>query len=125
RTFRDVMNGAPEELSLACAFLHPPAGVENFPPHLTGQELVAVLGMWAGSLADGERALAPIRALGPDADLFGPTPYADFQRSLDDPPGFRNYWTAESVTDLPEEAIELIVTRSHELSPGASMLFIV
>lgn len=125
RTFRDVMNGAPDELSLACAFLHPPAGAEGFPPHLVDQELVAVLGMWAGSLADGERALEPIRALGPDADLFGPTPYADFQCSLDDPPGFRNYWTAESVTDLPEEAIELIVTRAHELSPGASMLFIV
>jgi FAD/FMN-containing dehydrogenase len=125
RTFRDVMNAAPEELSLACAFLHPPVGAENFPPHLGGQELVAVLGMWAGDPADGEAALAPIRSLAPDADLFGLTTYAALQCSLDDPPGFRNYWTAENVTDLPEEAIELILARAHELAPGGSMLFIV
>ena len=46
--------------------------------------------MWAGDVADGEAALAPIRALGPDADFFGVTTYADFQCSIDDPPGFRN-----------------------------------
>jgi hypothetical protein len=86
---------------------------------------VIVLGMWAGDPADGDRALAPIRALGPDADFFGVTSYADFQCSVDDPPGFRNYWTAENVVDLPDAAIERIVARAADMPAGASQLFIV
>ena len=81
--------------------------------------------MWAGDVADGERALGPIRALGPDADFFGATDYADFQRSVDDPPGYRNYWTAENVVDLPDEAIDVLVRRATELPTGPSQLFIV
>jgi FAD/FMN-containing dehydrogenase len=81
--------------------------------------------MWAGDLGEGERALAPIRALGPAADFFGPTRYADFQCSVDDPPGYRNYWTAENVADLPDEAIDALVSRAAELPAGPSQLFIV
>jgi FAD/FMN-containing dehydrogenase len=83
----------------------------------------------AGDVADGEAAIAPIRALGAGADFFGPTPYADFQCSVDDPPGYRNYWTAENVADLPDEAIDVLVValrncrpdrRSSSSSPGAA-----
>ena len=87
RTFRDLMNDAPDELSLACAFITAPDDDEDVPPDLRGRPAVAILGMWAGGGADGERALAPIRALGPDADFFGQTGYANFQCSVDDPPG--------------------------------------
>src|SRR5687768_12202722 len=124
RTFRDVMNHAPDELSLACAFITAPED-DEVPTHLWGGPAVAILGMWTGTVDDGERALTPIRALGPDADFFGPTGYADFQCSVDDPPGYRNYWTAENVVDLPDEAIELLVRRATELPAGPSQLFII
>lgn len=123
--FRDVMNEAPDELSLACAFFTAPDDDEDVPAHLRGRPAVAILGMWAGAVADGERALASIRELSPDADFFGRTAYADFQCSVDDPPGYRNYWTAENVTDLPDEAIALLVRRATELPAGPSQLFIV
>lgn len=125
RTFRDVMNDAPDELSLACAFITAPDDDDDVPIDLRGRPAVAILGMWAGGITDGERALAPIRALGPDADFFGPTGYADFQCSVDDPPGYRNYWTAENVVDLPDVAIDVLVRRATELPPGPSQLFIV
>ena len=124
RRFRDVMNGAPDELSLAFAFITAP-DEEDVPEGLRGRPAVIVAGMWAGNVEDGERALAPIRDLGPDADFFAPTIYADFQCSIDDPPGYRNYWTAENVVDLPDEAIDVIVARSAELPAGPSQLFIV
>ncbi|MGZ5404937.1 MAG: BBE domain-containing protein, partial [Nocardioides sp.] len=63
--------------------------------------------------------------LGPDVDFFGTTSYADFQCSVDDPPGYRNYWTAENVADLPDAAIETLVARAAELPAGPSQLFIV
>ena len=125
RTFRDVMNDAPDELSLACAFITAPDDDDDVPDHLRGRPAVAILGMWAGDAADGERALAAVRALGADADFFAPTSYADFQCSIDDPPGFRNYWTAENVVDLPDEAIDVLVRRATELPAGPSQLFIV
>ena len=124
RSFREVMNRAADELSLACAFITAP-DEDDVPTELQGRPAIAILGMWAGSVADGEWALAPIRALDPDADFFGPTSYADFQCSVDDPPGYRNYWTAENVIDLPDEAIDALVRRAAELPPGPSQLFIV
>ena len=125
RTFRDVMNTAPDELSLACAFITAPDDDPDVPERLRGEPAVAILGMWAGIVPEGEEALAPIRALGPDADFFGTTSYADFQCSVDDPPGFRNYWNSESVADLPDDAIEALVSRATELPAGPSQLFIV
>ena len=125
RAFRDLMNGAPDELSLAYAAFTAPADDEDVPEHLRGNPAVAILGMWAGDVADGERALAPVRALEPDADWFATTPYADFQCSVDDPPGHRNWWTAENVVDLPDMAIDTLVERSKELPAGASQLFVV
>src|SRR5919202_257834 len=125
RTFRDVMNAAPEALSLACAFITASEDDGDVPAHLRGRPAVAILGVWAGDVADGERALAPVRALDPDADLFGPMPYADFQCSVDDPPGYRNHLTAESNANLPDEAINALVRRAAELPPGPSQLFIV
>jgi FAD/FMN-containing dehydrogenase len=125
RAFRDLMNAAPDELSLACAFITTPDDDEEIPAALRGQPAVAVVGMWAGSVADGEQALAPIRALRPEADYFAPTTYAEFQCSVDDPPGYRNYWTAENMVDLPDDAIDQLVRRATELPAGPSQLFIV
>lgn len=122
--YRDLMLEAPEELSLACALITAP-DEEDVPAHLRNRQAVAVLGMWAGAVEDGRGALEPIRRLGPAADFFDATPYADFQCSVDDPPGYRNYWTAENVTDLPVEAIERIVERSADMLPGPSQIFIV
>ena len=124
RVFRDLMNSAPDELSLACAFITAP-NEDDIPAGLRGRPAIAVLGMWTGSVDDGERACTPIRALGPDADFFGPTGYADFQCSVDDPPGYRNYWTAENIVDLPDQAIDALVRRATELPAGPSQLFIV
>ena len=125
RAWRDLMNDAPEELSLAAALITPAEDDDEVPPELRGRPAIAILGMWAGDVADGERAIAPIRALGPVADEFGVTPYADFQSSVDDPPGYRNYWTAENVVDLPDEAIDSLVRRATELQAGPSQLFLV
>ena len=122
--FRDVMRDAPEGLSLAFLYLTGPAE-EDIPEHLQGELVVAIAGMYAGPLDEGREALREIRAAGPDVDYFAPMPYADFQCMIDDPPGYRNYWTSEHLTDLPDEAIEAIASRSEAMPPGNSQLFMV
>ena len=58
-------------------------------------------------------------------DFFEPMPYADFQCMIDDPPGYRNYWTSEHLADLPDAAIEAIASRSEAMPAGLSQLFMV
>jgi FAD/FMN-containing dehydrogenase len=124
RLFRDAMIEAPDEVSLAFVFLTAP-DEDGIPDELRGQPAVAIAGMHAGGLADAEGALAPVRTFGPPAlDAFAPTAYAAFQSSLDDPPGYRNWWTAEYLDDLTEKAIDAIVAHAEDLPSGPAQIFI-
>jgi FAD/FMN-containing dehydrogenase len=108
RAFRDWVQQAPDELGAWLMLLTGPA--EDFiPKDLQGEKLLLVVGMWSGYVEDGVEAFAPMKALEPELDLVGPTPYADFQCSLDDVPGNRHYWSADHHTDLPDEALAVFV----------------
>jgi FAD/FMN-containing dehydrogenase len=122
--YRDVMRDAREGLSLAFLYFYAPAE-DGIPEQLQGELTVAIAGMYAGPLDEGAEALRAVREREPAADFFEPMPYADFQCLIDDPPGFRNWWTAEHLADLPDEAIEAIVRRSDATPAGRSQLFMV
>ena len=95
-----AMRDAPERVGLAFAYLTAP-DEEFVPVELRGELVAAVAGMYAGTAEEGERGLRTFRALAPPAvDVFEPMPYAAFQSALDDPPGYRNYWTAEHLDDF-------------------------
>jgi FAD/FMN-containing dehydrogenase len=125
RLWRDVMQDAPEELGLAFAYMRAPTDDPDVPPQLRGELVALIAGMHAGSVADGEEALRPIRALDAPLDAFGPVTYADFQCSLDDPPGYRNYWTVEQLPDLPDELVAVIHARALEMPGSAPQIFCV
>jgi FAD/FMN-containing dehydrogenase len=124
KLFRDVMIDAPDGLDLAFLYCTGP-DEEEIPAELRGRLCCGVAGMFAGSLEEGERALAEIRAFGPPAvDFFEPQAYATFNCSLDDPPGFRNWWTAENLDDLTDDVIEAIAAHTETGMPlGAAQFF--
>jgi FAD/FMN-containing dehydrogenase len=123
--FRDTMVDAPPELSLALIWFTAPSDDEDVPAELRGRAAVAIAGMHCGALDEAERALRAVRVDGkPAADLFAPTSYADFQCALDDPPGYRNWWTAEHLDDLTPEAIDRIAARSERIPSGPAQLFV-
>jgi FAD/FMN-containing dehydrogenase len=118
--FRDSIRDAPEELDIAAVYVTAPAE-EGVPEDLHGKVVAGICGMYAGSVEDGEAVLAPWRAFGrPAVDMFGPMPYVEFQCMSDLPSGYRNWWTAEQLADLPREAIDRIASRSEQLPPGLS-----
>jgi FAD/FMN-containing dehydrogenase len=124
RAFRDFMAGAPDELALAFAYLTVP-DVEQMPAELRGMAAVAIAGMHAGPIAQAEADIAPLRAFGPPAlDAFGPVPYTGFQQALDNPPGLRNWWAAEYLADLSDDAIETIAVHGDRLPAGPSALLV-
>nr|WBO77104.1 FAD-binding oxidoreductase [Streptomyces sp. SBE_14.2] len=105
RTFRDVIDSGPNEASGGVLYLTGPP--EDFcPPHLQGKLLCAVLLTYAGSEAAMRKVAEPLLALPHEAAMVGPIPYVEMQRMLDDPPGFRNYWSAEYLTGLPDDYVD-------------------
>jgi FAD/FMN-containing dehydrogenase len=106
RRYRDVMeSGAPDELGGGLVFLTAPP--EEFVPEALHDRLVAgVIGVYAGGEAEAREVLAPVLELGPDAEMVAEMPYAELQCAIDDPPGYRNYWSVEHLTGFPDDAVE-------------------
>jgi FAD/FMN-containing dehydrogenase len=75
---------------------------------------------WSGDAEDGERACAPLRAIGDLAvDLVGPMPYTEVQKLVEPtaPWGLRSYWKAENVPALTDEAIATFA-EAHDSCPS-------
>jgi FAD/FMN-containing dehydrogenase len=127
RVFRDFIEQAPDETSGGS--LHLTCPPEDFvPEHLVGRLGHLVLLTYAGPEAEARQHFAPLLALNPAGELIAEMPYAELQCALDDPPGFRNYWSAEHLASFPDDAVTaylsgldtMIVPSSsqHVLFPG-------
>ncbi|MFC6718372.1 FAD-binding oxidoreductase [Natrialbaceae archaeon GCM10025810] len=110
RSYREYVASAPDEVStLALSGVLPDE--ELFAGGAVDEPKIAIAGCYAGSIADGERALAPLREFDePIADGSGPMPYVEFQRLFDEeyPDGMRYYWKSLYLDGLPASAIDRI-----------------
>ena len=96
------------------------------PEHLKNRLIVMVAVCHHGDAAAAEASFLPLRTLtAPDVDYVERTLYADFQCSIDDPPGFRNWWAASNVDALSDEAIDTIHASALAKPDGPSQIFIV
>jgi FAD/FMN-containing dehydrogenase len=127
RHFRDFMADAPDEVGAGLAFITAPP--EEFVPEpVRGQPVVGVVLCYAGPVEEGEEVLRPLRAFGPPGlDMVGPMPYVAVQQLLDPsaPKGMQNYWTADFLADLPDEAVDVLVaTATQPVSPLTQILVV-
>jgi FAD/FMN-containing dehydrogenase len=123
---RDLMEEAPDDLALAGVYLTGPP--EPFvPAHLQAKLCIGLAFLWAGDSGDDGSAYADcFRALEPEVDLVGPIPYTEFQRMIDDPPGLRNYWTADYLSELTDDALAVFSRHSNRMPvPGACQAIMV
>ncbi|MEJ2857505.1 MULTISPECIES: FAD-binding oxidoreductase [unclassified Saccharothrix] len=112
--YRDFAADAPEEMGGGLLFMTGPPE-EFVPPDLVGQLCCGVLVTWAGGAEELRSFAAPLLALSPDTALVTDVPYAEFQCSLDDPPGYRNYWSAEYLSTLPDEAVRRFCAGARQM----------
>ena len=76
----DYAASAPDDLTTIANLMHAPPA-PHVPPERVGELVLSILVCWTGSIADGERALAPLRALAtPVADTVIPIPYPESYR---------------------------------------------
>jgi hypothetical protein len=110
--FRDTCAHLPDDMMLV-------AGLQTAPDG-SNAKLVAVVAAHSGSLSEGDAAVRPLKAFGPPVmDALGPIPYCALNNMLDPafPKGALNYWKAQLLTDLSDEAIRTLV-RSFEACPS-------
>jgi len=104
RLFRDSCASLPDEAMLVAALQTAPDG--------SNAKIAAIAGAHCGPLDEGEAAFRPLKAFGPPVmDVMGPIPYATLNGMLDGafPRAARNYWKAQFLTDLSDDAIGTIV----------------
>jgi FAD/FMN-containing dehydrogenase len=114
--YRDFTAEAPDEVSILAFLGAIPEGAEAFPEKSHGRPFAAFVGVYAGSVEEGERILRPLRRFGdPLADFSRPTPYVELQRFFDRdyPDGDRYYWKSLSLNHLDDRAIDRIVEHAR------------
>jgi FAD/FMN-containing dehydrogenase len=105
RFFRDTCAHLPDEMMLV-------AGLQTAPDG-SNAKLAALVAAHSGSIGEGDAAVQPIKAFGaPVLDALGPVPYCTLNTMLDPafPKGAFNYWKAQFLTDLGDEAIRTLVS---------------
>jgi FAD/FMN-containing dehydrogenase len=124
RALRDFAPDAPDELGITLGVV--PAPPAPFvPPERFGQQSAFVLLVWTGDPEAGQKAIAPLRAVGtPFVELVRMVPYAAIQSMLDGgaPHGRHYYWKAHRLQTLPDDMIDLFVERMRDrTSPFAQI----
>jgi FAD/FMN-containing dehydrogenase len=127
RFYRDFMSTAPDEVCSGLAFVTAPP--EEFVPEpVRGQPVIGVVCLYAGPAEDGPAAFQSLREFGPPGiDMTGPMPYVEVQKLLDgaNPPGMQNYWTADFLAELPDDAIDVLVDHATKpVSPMTSIILV-
>jgi hypothetical protein len=81
-------------------------------PDASKAKVVGIVAAHSGSLKEGEAAVRPLKVFGsPLVDALGPVPYTALNNMLDPafPKGAFNYWKAQFLTDLSDDAIRTLV----------------
>jgi FAD/FMN-containing dehydrogenase len=117
RFYRDFVSAAPDELTVHAAVMTLP----------TGDRVAALLPVWSGDAADGERQLAPLRSFGPPIiDTVQAVPYVAAQSMLDAavPYGRHNYWKSSFLRELHDDATDRLEEYARQITSPYSLCLV-
>jgi FAD/FMN-containing dehydrogenase len=127
RSWRNFMLDAPDEVGTALAFITAP-DLDVIPKALRGQPVVGIVVCYSGDIEDGPEVLRSLLNLGPPAaNLVQPMPYVAVQQLIDpsNPKGMLNYWTADFLSELPDQAVEkLVELATQPISPLSEVILL-
>jgi FAD/FMN-containing dehydrogenase len=118
RFYRDAVAGVSDDLTVFAGLVHAPDG--------SGAKLAALVVFHTGEAAEAERDLELFKTWGsPLLVQVGPMPYPEMNTILDAgyPAGANNYWLSSFTRGLPDELIDIAVTRFATVpSPMSAIL---
>ena len=112
----------------ACLFMYMVAPPEPFvPEEWQGRLVAAIAGMWIGAAGRrcgraapaGERRSARRRPLRPSCRT------RSCSRMIDDPPGMRNWWTADYLDELPDAAVDAFCAHAERMPRSSTFLLVI
>jgi FAD/FMN-containing dehydrogenase len=124
--YREVAAAAPDELTVWVVLRKAPP-LPFLPAEMHGREILIFAVCYSGDPANGEGALAPLRALGePIADVIGLQPYTNWQMAFDPllTPGAFNYWKSHNFTALSDGLFDTLVDHVGTLPTDECEIFI-
>ncbi len=124
RGYRDFLGTAPDEVGGGAVYITGPEE-EFVPDTLVGKLTFAVILFYAGPEAGARDDAAPLFALGHEGEMVVEVSNAEAQCMLNDPPGYRNYWSAEYLDAFPDEAVDLFARHAGDMivpSPSQHVL---
>ncbi len=119
KEYRRIAVEAPDQLTI-WAIMRKAPPLPFIATEWHGREVLVFAVCFVGSMAEGEKAAAPLRQLGkPIADVLGPHPFVAWQAAFDPllTPGARNYWKTHDFAELSDGAIDAIIPAVSRL-PG-------
>jgi len=123
--YRDFLPKAPLDLGVFAGVKTVPS-TDPFPKEIWGKKIVALIGAYNGSAADGEKAFAPMRKElpAPILDWVGPMPFPAIQSLFDPlmPKGLQWYWKGAYVKELSDKAIDVHLEYAAESPSELSLV---
>lgn len=122
RTYRDITDGMSDDVNTIFIYMHCPP-LPFIPEQLHFQPVYMVV-VIATDQAEGERAVAALRALEPDAQMIDTLPYLMVQGLFDEgnQPGSKVYVKSDYFDGYSDEVIDIFERRCAEMPPGLSAL---
>jgi FAD/FMN-containing dehydrogenase len=123
--YRTLAKTAPPELTLV-TLMRPAPPAPWLPKGMHGKPIVALLACYSGSPAEGEKAVASIKAFGkPIGDVLLRRPYAQLQSLLDatQPKGRRYYWKSEYLPHIEPGLCAKVIEHAARIpSPHSAVI---
>jgi len=124
--YRRIVAEAPDELTCWVVLRKAPP-LPFLPDAVHGTDVIIFAACYIGDMSRGEKAMAPLRALGdPIADVIGPHPFTGWQGAFDPllTPGARNYWKSHDFLELSEDLTATILDYAGRLPSPECEIFI-
>jgi FAD/FMN-containing dehydrogenase len=115
KAYRDFMENADDDIGGAAALVCAPP-LDFVPEAMHGMPIVGIIVCYTGKPEDGPAAIKPLLDLQPVMNITQPMPYLEVQKLIEEanPAGMQNYWKADMYPELPDEAVDALVTAAAE-----------
>ncbi len=125
RYYREFAAQAPDELTVWVVMRKAPP-LPFLPTEVHGTKVLILACLYAGDMADAEKALRPLRQFGnPIVDVISPHKYTGFQMAFDPLllEGQRNYWKSHDFLELSDGLLDAVLPLVSELPNGECEVF--
>jgi FAD/FMN-containing dehydrogenase len=125
KLYRDFIDTAPRELGIFFGFLMtPPAPF--LPEELHLKNMAKMVYCFDGPEAEARKVIEPFLKVGPAAEVGGEMPFAMWNAMFDGlfPPGRHDYWKADYLTELSDQAIDIHLRYGDKMPNPSSVVHI-